>query len=343
MESPAIVTGILSFGMSGTLFHAPFIYAHEGFKLKAVVERSTKKAHGFYPGIISYDSVEQLLEDPEVQLVIVNTPNNLHYAHAKAALLAGKHVLVEKPATITVQELDELYTLAQEQHLFYMVFQNRRWDSDFTAIKEVIDGGRLGKLAEVHLRYDRYRLLPGHKLFKEKNDTPGNGLTYDLGPHLVDQAISLFGQPVKSHKVTAVNRPGSEVADFFNYTLEFEQGLLVFITASLVVPHALPAFVLHGTHGSFIKNRSDVQETQLLQNMSPLHADYGKEEEANAGILTIVQPDGTTQTEKVAGGAGNYLGLFDAVYRQIVHAQPYPVTHEQVRWQIALLEKENDF
>lgn len=342
MSQPVINTGILSFGMSGRLFHAPFIDAHPGFTFSALVERREKKAQGFYPYITSYDTVKDLLEDKNIQLVIINTPNGLHYEHAKAAMMAGKHVLVEKPVTVSLAELNELYEIADEKGVHYLAYQNRRWDSDYQSIRHVIESNQLGKLIEVHFRYDRYKPEIEAKLFKESPDHSGNGLVYALGPHLLDQALSLFGKPISSHKITSINRNGSLVPDYFSYQLQYNNQLTVFLTSSLLVAQPLPAFVLHGTKGSYIKKRTDIQEAQLLMNMKPTDPLYGIEPEMNAGELTIAGEDNKIKTELVKASKGDYTGLFEAVYQQIVNNQSYPITRDQVRWQVELLEASND-
>ena len=168
----SIKTGILSFGMSGRLFHAPFVNAHSGFELTAVVERSKKQAHLEYPTIVSYDSVDALLEDDSIELVIVNTPTATHFEFALKALQKGRHVLVEKAFTITPDQAKQLFDTARENGLHAMPYQNRRYDSDFMSVKEVVASGKLGKLIEVHFRFDRYRLGIGPKVAKE---TPGPG------------------------------------------------------------------------------------------------------------------------------------------------------------------------
>lgn len=338
MASSVITAGILSFGMSGRVFHAPFVQAHPGFHLRAVVERRTKAAQEIYPDVLSYDSIEALLADTAIELVIVNTPNGLHYEHAKAALQAGKHVLVEKPAAVTVAELDELYTLAASKQRYLMVYQNRRWDGDFQSVKAVIESGRLGNLVEVHFRFDRYKPEIGVKQFKEVAGTPGSGLTYDLGPHLLDQVISLFGKPLKSSKLTGMHRKDSQVADYFHFQLSYPDQLTVFVTGSLLVAQPQPGFVLHGTAGSYSKSRENVQEEQLLQQMRLDSPAYGKGSDAEAGWLTTFSDKGEKVAERIAPPAENYLGLFTAVYEQLVNDKPYPITQEQVRWQMELLE-----
>src|SRR5690606_33247697 len=256
MSKYPVIAGILSYGMSGRIFHAPFLETNTRFKFKAVVERSKKTAQQRYPNIISYDSVDELLDDKDIELVVVNTPNQTHYDYAKKALLKGKHVLIEKPCAASSEEVKELFNLGKTQNRHVMVFQNRRWDSDFKLVKRVIESGALGEIIEFHVRFERYRREKSPKLFKEIKQS-ASGLTYDLGPHLLDQVISLFGKPKDSIKITSIHRENSDVDDYFTYVLTYEHGLTVFAHASLLVAQPLPAYVIHGTKGSFQKNRAD--------------------------------------------------------------------------------------
>lgn len=340
MQNP-IITGILSYGMSGRLFHAPFVSIKNGFVLRAVTERSKKNAAIRYPDVISYNTVEELLQDDAIELVIVNTPNNTHYELTKAALLAGKHVLVEKPFTSTVAEATELFDLARTQNRQIMVYQNRRWDADFLSVKEIIKSGKLGKLIEANFRFDRYKKELSPKYFKETS-VPASGLTFDLGPHLLDQVISLFGKPLKSYKTTGSNRPESKVEDYMAFVLKYPNGLTVNVTANLLTAQPVPSFILHGTDGSFIKDRTDVQEAQLNMEISPFDRPYGVEKQGSEGQLTTFSPEGKKQTEYVRSLKGNYSRLFEAVYNQLRNSQPYPVKEEEIIWQLELLEKTAD-
>ncbi len=239
--------------MSGRVFHAPFISQHPGFKLKAIVERHEKKAAVQYPGIISYNAVDELLNDDEIELIIVNTPGSTHFELATKVLNAGKHVLIEKPIAVTSAEVKSLYDLGRKVGKHVMVYQNRRWDSDFVSVKKAIESGKLGELIEVHFRFDRYKATLSPKLFKESKSVPANGLVYDLGPHLLDQAISLFGKPLSYKRTTGIYRENSEVVDYFNYHLKYPHQLNVYLTSGLLIAQPIPSFVVHGTLGSFIK------------------------------------------------------------------------------------------
>lgn len=337
--SKPIVTGILAYGMSGRIFHAPFLSTSPAFELKAVVERHEKKAVKKYPAIISYNSVDALINDPEIELVVVNTPNYLHFEHATQALRAGKHVLIEKPAAATSAEVKQLFDLGREVSRHVMVYQNRRYDSGFISVKKVIESGKLGELIEVHFRLDRYRATIGPKLFKEKADMPANGLVYDIGAHLVDNAISLFGKPLSFDKVTATHRAGSEVPDYFSFRLAYPHGLQVYLTSSLLTVEPTAGFIINGTVGSFIKNRTDVQEEQLDAGMLPTDPAYGIEPAGNEGKLVTMGADNQKTTEWVPSDKGCYELLFKAVQHTINNNALFPITEEQIAWQLELLEK----
>jgi scyllo-inositol 2-dehydrogenase (NADP+) len=337
MQLP-IKTGLMAYGMSGRVFHAPFINAHPGFELRAVVERHEKKAALRYPGIISYDQTEELLNDNEIELIIINTPNNTHFDLARQALRAGKHVLVEKPIAATVDEVGELFDISRQVNKHLMVYQNRRWDSDFLSVKEVIESGRLGELIEVHFRFDRYKAMLSPKLFKETKSMAPNGLVYDLGPHLIDQAISLFGRPLHFKKTTGIYREGSEVIDYFNYHLVYPHQVNVYLTSGLLIAEPLPSFVVHGTLGSYIKERCDVQEAQLDSSIPPTAPEYGLEPAGSEGKLVTIGLDNQKTTEYVKSDRGQYMHLFDAVYDSIREHTVYPITEEHIAWQVELLE-----
>lgn len=329
--------GLLAYGMSGKVFHAPFLNAHHGFNLYAISERSTKKAIEDYPNIISYNSIDTLLADDNIDLVVINTPNNLHYEHAKAALEKGKHILVEKPFTATSKQAKELFDLADQVEKQIFFYQNRRWDSDYVAVKKVLESGKLGKLIEMHLRYDRYRNVIGPKAFKE-DAVEASGLLYDLGPHLLDQVISLFGKPLSYHKVLGKNRENTQVDDYFTIQLSYPDSVNVFVTASMLVVNPQAAFVLHGVNGSFIKQRADIQEAQLLAGMKLTDHGYGIEPKEKEGLLTTVNSDGNKTEEKIVSEIGNYLPLFDSIYSALSKGEPYPITRKDVITQLEIIE-----
>ena len=337
MSTP-ITAGIMSYGMSGRIFHAPFLATNPGFTFKAVVERHEKKAGKRYPSVISYDSIDELLNDDEIELVVVNTPNDTHFDYALKALNTGKHVLLEKPAAATSAEVKIMFDAARKVKRHLMLYQNRRWDSGFLQVKEVIEGGRLGQLIEVYFRMDRYKRALSPKLFKETAATPANGLVYDLGAHLVDNTICLFGKPLSFTKTTGIYREGSEVPDYFNYHLSYPNQLNVYLTSGLLIAEVLPGFAIHGTLGSFVKERCDVQEAQLDAGMLPTDAGYGIEPEGSDGKLVIMDIENKRNEEYLTPPKGNYNGLYEAVYNTIRNNTLYPITEEQITWQLELLE-----
>ncbi len=337
MIKGTIKTGVLSFGMSGKVFHTPFLNAHRNFELNAVVERTEKRAHLIYPNIKSYNSIEELLADSDTELVIVNTPNATHFEFALKAIKAKKHVLMEKPFTVSSSEARQLFKEAKKFNCCVLPYQNRRYDSDFLSVKSVLDSGRLGKLVEFHLRYDRYKYIIGPKAMKEM-PVPGSGLAYDLGPHLLDAAISVFGKPIEWRKNMGNFRPKTQVNDYAHIHLLYPEGVQVFITMSMLVAEPQPAFILHGTKGSYVKQRADVQEQQLLEGITPSSPLYGIEASGKHGILTTFSNDGVKKNEKIISPKSSYMHVFDDVYSTIREGKPYPVTEEQIIQQLEILE-----
>lgn len=336
--SKPIITGLMSYGMSGRVFHAPFLATNPGFNLKAVVERHEKKAALKYPGLKSYNSIDELLNDDEIELIVVNTPTNTHFDYAVQALRSGKNVLIEKPAAVTSEEIRYLFELSHQLNLKVMVFQNRRYNSDFISAKEVIESGRLGKLIEIHFRMDRYRMAIGNKHFKESKDTPGNGLMYDFGPHLIDGIISILGKPLSYTKTTAAHRTGSEVDDYFHFHLKYPDQLNVFLTGGMLIAEPEYGFVIHGTSGSFLKMRTDVQESQLSADLLPIEDGFGIETNGSEGKLVLIDENNKKTVERLPAPKGQYNELFNAVYQAIRHNKPFPVNEEQITWQIEMLE-----
>ena len=335
MEKP-IKTALLAYGMSGKVFHAPFIETNKGFQLYGVLERNEKKATLDYPNIKSFSTIDELLEDQTIELIIVNTPNNTHYNYIKQALQAGKNVLTEKPATTTPQEFIELLELAKKVNKKVFVYQNRRWSSDMMATKSVINSGKLGDIIEVHLRFDRYRPTIGTKTFKE-TPLPSSGIWYDLGSHLIDQAISIFGKPIHHYGYKNKFRENSQVDDFAFMHIEFSNNINVFITTSMLVTDVQPGIVIHGTRGSFIKEFCDEQENQLLNGLSPLDSNFGKEMPNKEGKLTYHNANKETIVEIVPSIKGNFNGLFNELFHNIRDNIPFSIDNQDIIEQLKLL------
>lgn len=320
-----IKTALCSFGMSGRLFHAPFIETLPEFELYAVWERSKKTAAEKYPSIISFDSYEALLADEAIELVIVNTPNATHFEYAKKALLAGKHVIVEKPFTVHSDQAKELQILSEETKKMLAVYHNRRFDSDFKTVKKVIDDGYLGKIVEAEIHFDRFKQELSPKTHKE---TPGDGTgaLYDLGSHLIDQALTLFGLPDAVFGDIRIIREISKVDDYFEVLLYYPE-LRVRLKSSYLVREPLAAYSLHGTLGSFVKSRGDVQEASLDKKILPNTDDWGIEPETEKGLLHT-EKSGTVIRDYIDTLQGNYNDYFKQVYEAIRSGKPVPVSAE---------------
>ena len=328
-----INTALCSFGMSGWVFHAPFIHINPGFNFYAVWERSKNLAHEKYPAVKTFRSLESMLADDSVELVIVNTPNATHYEFAKKTLEAGKHVVVEKPFTITVDEGNKLIELAKKQNKKISVYQNRRYDSDYKTIKKVVQEKWLGELVEVEMHFDRFKEELSPKLHKE-TPGPGSGSLYDLGAHLIDQALQLFGMPEKIFADIQSMRPISKVDDYFELLFYYEK-MRVRIKSSYVVREAIPGYVFHGLKGSFIKPKTDVQETMLQACIIPGKSDWGTEPESEMGLLHTQKsanlPDigGEVTREYIRSEQGNYGEYYKGIYQAIRNNKPLPVTAEE--------------
>lgn len=317
-----IKTGICSYGMSGRVFHAPFLNCMEEFEWAAVVERHQKRAADRYPEVRSFDSVAEMLTDESLELIVVNTPNVTHFEYVRQALQASKHVIVEKPFAASYKQAEELVRLAEESGKMLVVFQNRRWDSDFLVVRQVIENKRLGTLIEAEFHYDRYRMEPSPKKHKEKAE-PGVGLIFDLGPHLIDQAIALFGKPEAVFARVQTHRTGSLVDDYFNIQLLYP-GFNCSLKSSLLVREPVPAYILHGTSGSFLKPRADVQEDVLQEGRSPCTPDWGKEPDSARGLLHTIE-NGVVIREQIPTPRGCYRQFYEKVYQHLREGNPSPV------------------
>ncbi|TDE31587.1 oxidoreductase [Flavobacterium ranwuense] len=317
-----IKTALLSYGMSGKVFHAPFLNFHPGFELLGSWERSKKLIHQDFPSVKSYATMEEILED-DVDLVVVNTPVETHYEYAKKVLLAGKHALVEKAFTTTVTQAQELAALAKEKGLKLAVFQNRRWDSDFKTVQKIISDNVLGEIVEAEFHFDRYNPILSPKQHKETANS-GAGILKDLGPHLIDQALCLFGLPQSVFADIRITREHSLVDDYLDVLLYYSN-FRVRLKAGFFVREAIPSFVVHGKKGSFLKARGDVQEDELKLGMKPNLDTWGTESSDKKGFLHT-EINGDIVKEYIPTLQGNYYDFFDGVYNAILNDKPEPVT-----------------
>lgn len=280
--SKQINTAIASFGMSGLVFHGPLISIHDGFKIHKILERSKNLSKSKYPEAVIVRSFNELLAD-DIELVIVNTPDHTHYEYTKKALEAGKHVVVEKPFVQNTENGKELIELAREKGLLLSVFQNRRWDGDFMTVKKVVESKMLGKLAEYEAHFDRYRNFIQPDTWKEDPGT-GTGILFNLGSHMIDQAVVLFGKPAFVSADIRYMRPGSKVDDYYDINL-FYDDIKVKVKSSYLVREEGPRYILHGTEGSFLKWGIDPQEAALKKGGLPTDEGWGVEDAKDWGVL----------------------------------------------------------
>lgn len=334
-EGTIIKTGICSYGMSGKLFHAPFIQNHPGFELAGIVERNQNDSRERYPESKLYRSVEDLCADSSLQLIIVNTPTHLHFDHVKKALLAGKHAVVEKPFAVTVKEAEELTAFAKKQNLQLSIYQNRRYDGDYRAVKTVIDENLLGDLREVEIRYDRYRPNYGGKPHKEGN-LPGAGIIYDLSPHLVDQALQLFGWPKALFADVWKMRDDVVPPDYFEILLYYNK-LRVRLKATCICRESTGGYQLHGMKGSFLQQRSDMQEQQLLTGAVPSLEDWCPAPSHPDGLLHT-EINGEEIRKHQTSTPGNYMGYYDDLHKSLTGKAPNPVPPEDGIKTIRIIE-----
>lgn len=308
-----INVGIIGFGLSGRYFFSPFINTIEGFKLSYIVSSQSSLINSIYPEATVLPSIDELLKAEGLDLVVVASPNATHYDYVKAALLAGKHVIAEKPFTVTSQEAMELKAIAEEKQLLLSPFQNRRWDGDFLSIKKLLEEGKLGELLEFESHFDRYR--PGADRVQWKMEAePGAGVLYDLGVHLIDQALTLFGTPKHIWADIRTQRIDGQVDDYFDLHLYYKN-LKVILKAGVFVKTNGPRFILHGRKGSFIKYGLDTQEEMLKAGSLPTDATFGEDKPECYGML---ETDGDNDgVSKIRTEKGCYTAYFENVYKTI--------------------------
>jgi len=317
-----IKTALLSYGMSGKVFHAPFLHFHPGFELLGAWERTKKLIQNDFPEVKSYSTIEELLAD-DADLVIVNTPVETHYEYAKKVLLAGKNTIVEKAFTTTVAQAQELAAIAKEKGVKLAVFQNRRWDSDFKTVQTILSQKLLGQIVEAEIHFDRFNPVLSPKLHKETANS-GAGILKDLGPHIIDQALCLFGMPKSVFADIRITREHSVVDDYFDILLYYSD-FRVRLKAGFFVREANPAYTIHGKKGSFLKPRGDIQEDELKLGKKPNLDNWGTESIENQGLLHT-EINGEIIKNLIPTLQGNYYDFFDGIYNSIINNTVEPVT-----------------
>jgi predicted dehydrogenase len=321
--------------MSGEVFHAPLLSSHPGFTLSTVVERKTQRARIKYPDIQSIRTYDELLADPSLDLIVVNTPNPLHFQQAKQALEAGKHVIVEKPFTVDSQEARILIELARQKNLLLSVFQNRRWDGDFLTVQEVVKSGILGTLVEFEAHYDRFRNYVEADTWKEESG-PGSGILYNLGSHMIDQALVLFGLPQSVTADIRIQRPGGKIDDSYDLRLNYKN-IRVIVKSGYLVREPGPRYTLLGTDGTFHKYGLDPQEDALKAGRSPNEKDWGVEDAAYWGKINT-QVGSLHVMGNIETRPGSYLAFYENIFQAITTGASLAVPPEQAMQVIRIIE-----
>ena len=338
MPAPLNVA-LIGYGNVARIFHAPLISGVPGLQLIVVCSSKPAAVQADWPGVAVVATPEQAFADPAIDLVVIATGNESHYPLAKAALMSGKHVVVDKPCTVTLAQTQDLLQIARAQGRVLTVFQNRRWDADFLVLCQVLGSGVLGRIVHFESHFDRYRPVVPDRW--REQDLPGSGLWFDLGAHLVDQALQLFGLPDDLLVDLACQRDGAQVNDYFHAQLRYgsrHPGLRVLLHGSALVPAVGPRFVVHGTRGSFVKYGLDGQEDALKAGQRPQWdalGDWGRD--PLVGCITHHTETGPVQTP-APDCAGNYLAFYAQLGAHLRGAEATPaITPLQVEQAMRVL------
>jgi len=330
-----VKTALATYGMSSKVFHGPLLKVNKGFEVIAVLERSKELSHELFPETSIVRNFKDILENPEVELVIINTPDELHYEMSKAALLAGKHVVVEKPMTQNSAEAEELIALAKSKGVIFTVFQNRRWDADFRTVKKVVKEAKFGRLIEFESHFDRYRTYIAPNTWKET----GNeyvGVLYNLGSHMIDQAFVLFGKPEAVTAHLQIVRSAGVVNDYYDIRLQYK-GFAAILKCSYLVKDPGPRYTIHGEYGTFYKYGIDNQEALMKAGNLPQGEEWGKEDPEFWGTL-VYEENGEDVEELVETIPGNYNLFYNNLYEVIRKGKELAVKPEEALEVLKILE-----
>ena len=330
--SDAIRVGLIGYGYASKTFHAPLISGTPGMTLAAVASSDENKVHADWPAMPVVSGPERILNDPNIDQVVIPTPNDTHFPLAKAALEAGKHVVVDKPFTVTLSQARELEALAKSGGRLLSVFHNRRWDSDFLTVKALINEGLLGEVGYFESHFDRYR--PQVRNRWREQGGPGSGIWYDLAPHLLDQVVNLFGLPVSMQVDLAQLRPGSQSTDYFHAVLAWPQRRVV-LHGTLVAAAETARFIIHGSRGSYVKYGLDPQEERLKSGERLPQEDWGYD--MRDGVLTRAEGEDITE-ESWLTLPGNYPAYYAAIRDALNGSGTNPVPASQAIQIMELIE-----
>ena len=330
-----INTALISFGKASRIFHAPLITSLPAFALTKVVERHHQESLGRYPWVQVVRDTDTLLQDDSLDLVVITTPNDTHYDLARRCLLAGKHVVVDKPFVTRSEHARELIELAAANNRVLSVFQSRRWDGDFFTIKKLLSERMLGRVVGVESRYDRFRNYPRPGAWREQPGE-GTGVFFDLAPHLVDQILLLFGTPQAVTAHIQTQRDDVQADDAFQVQLHYNR-LAVTLRGGMLVRVPTPRFIINGTAGSFIKYGMDPQEEMLIAGLTPRDEGWGIEPEDRWGTIDT-EINGVHIKGRVASQTGCYEAFYENVAAAITHGVPTEVTPAQMIATIRIIE-----
>ncbi len=330
-----IVTALCSFGMSGQVFHGPSLKVLPQFKIHKILERNRRISEKYYPQATIVKDFEKILHDPVVELVIVNTPDYLHFDMAKMAMEAGKHIVVEKPFAKSSEDAVKLIDIAKRNNVLMTVYQNRRLDGGFLTVQKVLENKLLGRIVEYECHYNRYRNFIREGSWKEDGDER-TGVLFNLGPHIVDQALVLFGKPEAVTAHLSVLRTGGRTTDHFDIRLHYRD-FDATLRCSYLVREMGPQFILHGTEGSFIKMATDPQEEMLKINRLPDEPGWGKEPPQDWGKLNT-SVNGIHFEGKLETIPGNYSKFYSNLYEAIRNGGKLMVQPEEALMTIRILE-----
>ena len=331
-----LVVGFIGNGKSANRYHIPFILTRKDkIKIKTIYTMDhTKDTWAEVPGVVYSENLDDVLTDPEIDVVVISTPSAFHYQYAKMVLNAGKNCVVEKPFANSYQEAKEIFDLAKEKGLMVQCYQNRRFDSDFLTVQQVIESGKLGDLLELEMHFDYYRpYIPENT----KEFSSINSYLYGHGCHTLDQVISYFGKPDHIHYDVRQLLGTGRMNDYFDLDLYY--GVLkVSVKSSYFRVKDRPSFVVYGKKGMFIKEKKDKQEEHLKLFYMPGHEDFGIDKPEEYGTLIYYDDDGNYHEEKVPSVKGDYGYYYDALYETIVNHQEALVKPEQTLLQMEILE-----
>jgi predicted dehydrogenase len=329
----ALGVALVGYGYAGRVFHAPLIARTPGLRLRTVVSSRADRVFADCPGASVVPDPATAFADPRIDLVVIATPNVVHAPLAIAALAAGRHVLVDKPMATSLDEARRMAAAARAAGRVLSVFHNRRWDADFLALRRLVEDGRLGEVIELHSHFDRFRPLVPDR-WRDRAG-PGAGLWFDLGPHLVDQALLLFGMPHDLWADIAAQRDGAQVDDSFHVVLRWPRLRAVLHAGALVADNGL-RFAVHGTGGSFTKHGLDVQEAALRDGIAPGSPGWGHD--PRPGLFAPAGPDGAGPPRAIDSPPGDYLACYAAMRDAILGRGAPPATLEQALAVMEVLE-----